>query len=241
MNRLCLFLLLAALLLLVTACSMPVSYYTNPNSAGYNQQKLGCICESCGRQFNISGNQLHNLPNVKCPYCGNFSNTKSSAARWVQIKKQLDHQANQAILRGIIRGGANGLNKQNSYKYRQSTTQYSQPVANDVCNCKGYDGPGGPCYDGPGGPAYRGPGGPAYDGPGGPCYDGPAGPEYSGPGGPAYDGPGGPRYSGPGGAAYDGPGGPAYDGPGGPCYSGPGGPCYSGPGGTGQNCPNVCR
>jgi len=46
-------------------------------------------------------------------------------------------------------------------------------IANDVCNCKGYDGPGGPCYAGPGGPAYAGPGGPAYDGPGGHCYSGP--------------------------------------------------------------------
>ena len=56
-------------------------------------------------------------------------------------------------------------------------------LANGPCNCKGYDGPGGPCYAGPGGPAYDGPGGPAYDGPGGPCYDGPGGPCYSGPGG----------------------------------------------------------
>lgn len=39
-------------------------------------------------------------------------------------------------------------------------------VATDVCNCKGYSGPGGICYDGPGGPAYDGPGGPAYSGPG---------------------------------------------------------------------------
>lgn len=58
-----------------------------------------------------------------------------------------------------------------------------QSFANDVCNCKGYAGPGGPCYDGPGGAAYDGPGGPAYSGPGGPCYSGPGGPKYSGPGG----------------------------------------------------------
>jgi hypothetical protein len=67
-----------------------------------------------------------------------------------------------------------------------------QPArANDVCHCKGYNGPGGPCYAGPGGPAYNGPGGPAYSGPGGPCSHSPGGPEYSGPGGPAYSGPGG--------------------------------------------------
>ena len=60
----------------------------------------------------------------------------------------------------------------------------------DVCNCRGNDGPGGPCYSGAGGPAYAGPGGPAYSGVGGPCYAGIGGPEYSGVGGPCYSGPG---------------------------------------------------
>jgi len=50
--------------------------------------------------------------------------------------------------------------------------------AQDVCNCKGYAGPGGPCYAGPGGRAYNGPGGPTYDGPGGACYRGPGGAAY---------------------------------------------------------------
>lgn len=140
--------------------------------------------------------------------------------------------------------GISGTQSQTKYQEEEnypSSVQETSPVkaATDVCNCKGYDGPGGACYSGPGGAAYDGPGGPAYSGPGGPCYDGPGGPEYSGPGGSAYDGPGGPRYSGPGGPAYDGPGGDAYDGPGGPCYDGPGEPCYSGPGGGGS-CPSVC-
>ena len=56
-------------------------------------------------------------------------------------------------------------------------------IARNVCNCKGYDGPGGPCYAEPGGPAYTGPGGPAYTGEGGPCYAGEGGPCYAGPGG----------------------------------------------------------
>ncbi len=120
-------------------------------------------------------------------------------------------------------------------------TAHSSEKAPDICNCKGYDGPGGPCYSGPGGAAYDGPGGAAYNGPGGPCYAGPGGPAYDGPGGPAYDGPGGPAYDGPGGAAYDGPGGPCYDGPGGAAYDGPGGPCYDGPGGTGEDCPKICK
>lgn len=63
--------------------------------------------------------------------------------------------------------------------------------AADVCNCKGYAGPGGQEYSGPGGPAYDGPGGPRYSGPGGPAYNGPGGPAYNGHGGPCYSGPGG--------------------------------------------------
>ena len=59
----------------------------------------------------------------------------------------------------------------------------SSAIARNVCNCKGYDGPGGPCYAELGGPAYSGPGGPAYTGPGGACYEGEGGPCYSGPGG----------------------------------------------------------
>jgi hypothetical protein len=103
----------------------------------------------------------------------------------------------------------------------------------DVCDCKGYSGPGGPCFAGPGGPAYAGPGGPAYSGPGGPCYRGPGSSRYDGPGGAEYRGPGGPRY--------DGPGGPAYAGVGGACYAGIGGPCYPGPGGDLRNCPSICE
>ena len=56
-------------------------------------------------------------------------------------------------------------------------------MSNDICNCKGYAGVGGPCYGGVGGPAYDGVGGPAYDGVGGACYAGVGGPCYSGIGG----------------------------------------------------------
>ena len=64
-------------------------------------------------------------------------------------------------------------------------------IPNNVCNCKGYAGVGGPCYAGVGGPAYAGIGGPAYDGVGGPAYDGVGGPCYAGVGGPCYSGIGG--------------------------------------------------
>ncbi len=134
-----------------------------------------------------------------------------------------------------------------SYGAVKSNTSLPIPIstpgqnAADICNCKGYAGPDGPCFAGPGGAAYNGPGGPAYSGPGGACYAGPGGNRFNGPGGSGYEGPGGPKYSGPGGPAYDGPGGPAYSGPGGACYAGPGGPCYSGAGGSGESCPAICR
>ncbi len=132
-------------------------------------------------------------------------------------------------------------NDQTSPKSFSNSGTSTHKGPNNVCNCKGYAGVGGPCYDGPGGAAYSGVGGPAYAGPGGPCYDGVGGAAYSGVGGPAYKGVGGPAYDGVGGAAYDGVGGPAYSGVGGPCYAGPSGPCYSGVGGTGKNCPAVCK
>ena len=40
-------------------------------------------------------------------------------------------------------------------------------TSNDICNCKGYAGVGGPCYAGVGGPCYAGVGGPCYSGIGG--------------------------------------------------------------------------
>lgn len=169
-----------------------------------------------------------------------------------------ESEANRALFNGLSKaaqqmGNAiSGSNNQENYSppsYNdqiptQNTSNRGASVhkgPNNVCNCKGYSGVGGPCYDGPGGAAYSGVGGPAYAGVGGPCYDGVGGAAYSGVGGPAYKGVGGPAYDGVGGAAYDGVGGPAYSGLGGPCYAGVGGPCYSGVGGTGQNCPAVCK
>ena len=75
----------------------------------------------------------------------------------------------------------------------------SNAQSQNVCNCKGYAGVGGPCYAGVGGAAYSGVGGPAYTGVGGACYAGVGGPKYDGVGGPAYKGVGGPAYDGVGG------------------------------------------
>lgn len=134
------------------------------------------------------------------------------------------------------------------------TLAFGHPaLADDICNCKGYAGPGGPCYAGLGGPAYAGLGGPAYAGPGGPCAAGAVRkqdltrPVDSGPGGRdritrdiRESGSGGNAYSGQG-APYGGPGGAASNRPGGSCYAGIGGPCfYNGPRNF-VNCPSSCR
>jgi hypothetical protein len=63
------------------------------------------------------------------------------------------------------------------------TSWISPVIANDVCNCKGHAGVGGPCYAGVGGAQYDGVGGPQYKGAGGPKYDGVGGPAYDGVGG----------------------------------------------------------
>jgi len=121
------FLLPVALLasLFIGGCSMPVSYYTNPQSAGYNQQKLGGICEHCGKQFNFSGNQLHNVPLIKCFYCGNLNNTKEAAARWVPVKNQRDQQVNQQMMLGLMQGVAAGMNSNNANPTPTTTYQAS--------------------------------------------------------------------------------------------------------------------
>jgi len=111
--------------LFIGGCSMPTSYYTSPQSAGYNQQKLGGICEHCGKQFNLSGNQLNNVPLIKCPYCGNLSNTKEAAARWVPVKNQINRQVNQQIMLGLMQGVAAGTNSNNTSSNPTTTYQIS--------------------------------------------------------------------------------------------------------------------
>ncbi|MDX9798740.1 MAG: hypothetical protein RBT05_07775 [Bacteroidales bacterium] len=58
----------------------------------------------------MSGNQLHNLEHIQCPHCRNFSNTKNSAAKWVQIKSQLDQQEARLLLLGLMQGAVNANN-----------------------------------------------------------------------------------------------------------------------------------
>jgi len=100
--------------LLMSGCTMPTSYYTNPQSAGYNQQKLGAICPFCNQQVLISGNQLHNRTEVTCPYCSKSFNTKAAAKNWVLRKQKNQQHQTQEILTGAISGIAQGLEQHNA-------------------------------------------------------------------------------------------------------------------------------
>jgi len=118
MKQLCLLLLIV---LALAGCSKPTSYYTSPHSAGFNQQALGGICDFCEKQFNLSGNQLLNVPRIKCPYCSHMSNTKNAAAQWVSVKNQRHQQVNQQLMLGIVQGAAAGMNSYNANHYPVST------------------------------------------------------------------------------------------------------------------------
>lgn len=112
----------------------------------------------------------------------------------------------------------------------------------DVAECRGYRGAGGPCSYGPGGGLHAGARGGRSRAPGGGLHSGPGGGLHTGPGGGMHTGPGGGLYSGPGGGLYPGPGGGIYPGPrtedG---YQGPWGPCITGVLGRRwmqENCPS---
>lgn len=100
--------------LFIGGCSMPTSYYTNPQSAGYNQQGLGAICPYCDRQVLISGNQLNNVSEVTCANCGQLFNTKAAAQAWVLRKPQVEQQQAAALFTGALQGVSQGLEQQNA-------------------------------------------------------------------------------------------------------------------------------
>lgn len=115
--------LIVMALFLSIACSMPTSYYTNPNSGGYHQQKLGGICEKCGKMFLFSGHQLHHLTNVRCAYCNHSQNVRAASERWVLAKQQQDNRALAESLGAAMRGFAKGYSNRGSS--RSSSSAYS--------------------------------------------------------------------------------------------------------------------
>ncbi len=129
----CIAVILITLLFLLGGCSKPTSYYTNPNSAGYNKQALGAICEHCGKMMQISGNQLQNISSIKCPYCSNYSNTRNAASKWVAVKNQREQQANARMVGSLLQGVASGLNSYNNSK--STTTNYSSEGCSYDLDC----------------------------------------------------------------------------------------------------------
>lgn len=87
--------------------------YTSPTGGGYNQQVIGALCSHCGRQMNISWHQYNDRESISCPYCGQQSNTKEAAARWVPVMNARNQQANQAAVNTLIGGTTQVLDARN--------------------------------------------------------------------------------------------------------------------------------
>lgn len=89
--------ILICLMVLLSGCAT-TEYFTNPNSAGYNEAGLGGLCQNCNRQFNFSGNQLDNCENITCCYCGFVQNTRMAANRYsYEAQQQQARNTQQAV------------------------------------------------------------------------------------------------------------------------------------------------
>ncbi len=90
--------ILSILLVVSLSGCATTEYFTNPNSAGYNEAGLGGLCQNCNRQFNFSGYQLDNQENVSCCYCGYVQNLRMAANRYTyEVQQQQAINTQQAI------------------------------------------------------------------------------------------------------------------------------------------------
>lgn len=109
------------------------SFYTNPSSAGYNQQVIGVKCQSCGRIGQISWNQYNNIKEVKCPYCGNMMKTTEAAAAHKYDSDQVDTYS----LGNAVNDFSSGMQ---SYKPKATINPYSNSGTLDTkCQYKTYN------------------------------------------------------------------------------------------------------
>ena len=131
--------ILVLLICLGIAGCETTAYYTDPASPGYNQQALGCICELCGRVFNISGNQLNNTPNILCPYCGRSQNTVMASNRYTYAVQQQQQQQYSQALAGIAQaqaqGAQNNVNTLNAYINRPKTNITCRDYGGGTVRC----------------------------------------------------------------------------------------------------------
>lgn len=152
-------------------------------------KKIGASCNTVSK--NLVTEDLKEAQRYAQMGCSLKS--KESCFQYQEVTRLIESRAEEerrksaawaAALQGFA-AGMQAANQSSGNSYSTNSFANNQPSYNvptrapatskNVCNCKGYAGPGGPCYSGPGGPAYDGPGGPAFRGPGGPCYDGPGG------------------------------------------------------------------
>jgi DNA-directed RNA polymerase subunit RPC12/RpoP len=123
--------LISIFLFFATGCGKPITYYTNPNSAGYQKQELAGICERCGKMFHFSGDQLDHLTNIECPYCNYSQNLREASKRWAIIKKQYEQQQVADILGAAITGFASGYTDNKGTSNNSSSTYKSSGCSSD--------------------------------------------------------------------------------------------------------------
>ena len=84
------------LILFISGCAtLPSDYYTNPNSAGYNESVFGAICEHCNRLLSFSAAQFNTNREMTCCYCGHPQNLQMAHNRFLYAQQQANAIANQ--------------------------------------------------------------------------------------------------------------------------------------------------
>ena len=104
-------------------------YYTNPSSEGYYQQGLGGLCQSCNRQFAMSGYQLNNIESITCPYCGMAQNTRMAANRWNYAIQQQQAYNNQQALANFA-SNMQQIQQQHAEKRQQIILDHMSKTSN---------------------------------------------------------------------------------------------------------------
>jgi len=117
-------LILFCLVFLFSGC-VTSEYYTNPQSAGYNEKVFGCLCENCNRVFHVSYADSKNYENATCCYCGHTQNLLMASRRFDYAATQQQAANNQQMVAGILQAQST---------YYQQTGIAQQNAANQMAN-----------------------------------------------------------------------------------------------------------
>jgi hypothetical protein len=74
----------------------PESYYTDPNSPGYTENRYGGLCEKCGRAFFFSAATWDRTVTVTCPYDGHEQGIQHAHNRYVYEATRVQEAQQQA-------------------------------------------------------------------------------------------------------------------------------------------------